>query len=98
MTLDVEHNLNYTYSDFVNLNPHYFYLTPDPTPYQQVRSFELTVYPEPDKLIRNIDQEGNIQQICFVNSQTRNFEVKTKFSIETSEFNTFDFIFFLNVS
>jgi transglutaminase-like putative cysteine protease len=94
MILEVEHTLNYTYSDDIHLNPHYFYLTPDPTPFQQILSFDLWVYPEPDKLIRNIDQEGNIQHICFVNTLTNVFEVKTKFSLETKAFNTFDFIFF----
>lgn len=94
MILDVEHRLSYNYSDFVNLNPHYFYLTPNVTPFQQILSFELSVFPEPEKLTRNLDQEGNIQHISFVNSLTRNFDVKTKFSIESTAFNTFDFIFF----
>jgi len=50
--------------------------------------------PQADKLIRNIDQEGNIQHVCFVNMDTRLFEVKTEFTMESDDFNTYDFIFF----
>jgi len=94
MILEVEHRLIYRYSGFVHLNPHYFYLTPNLTPYQRLLSYELSVLPQADKLIRNIDQEGNIQHVCFVNIDTRLFEIKTAFTIESSNFNTFDFIFF----
>lgn len=94
MILEVEHRLSYRYSGFVHLNPHYFYLTPNLTPYQRLISYEMTVLPQADKLIRNIDQEGNIQHVCFVNIDTRMFEIKTAFSIESVDFNTYDFIFF----
>lgn len=94
MILEVEHRLSYQYSTNVQLNPHYFYLTPNLTPYQSLKSFELRVLPQADRLIRNIDQEGNIQHICFVNAETDSFEVHTKFVLETAPFNTYDFIFF----
>lgn len=94
MILEVEHRLSYRYSGFVRLNPHYFYLTPNLIPYQRLISYEMSVLPQADKLIRNIDQEGNIQHVCFVNIDTRMFEIKTVFSIESSDFNTYDFIFF----
>lgn len=94
MILEVEHRLSYRYSGFVHLNPHYFYLTPNLTPYQRLISYEMTVLPQAGKLIRNIDQEGNIQHVCFVNIDTRMFEIKTAFTIESSDFNTYDFIFF----
>lgn len=94
MILEVEHRLSYRYSGFVHLNPHYFYLTPNLTPYQRLIGYEMSVLPQADKLIQNIDQEGNIQHVCFVNIDTRMFEIKTAFSIESSDFNTYDFIFF----
>ncbi len=94
MILDVEHRLSYRYSGFVHLNPHYFYLTPNLTPFQRLVSFEMRVLPQADKLIRNIDQEGNIQHVCFVNTESRIFEITTAFTIESGEFNTYDFIFF----
>lgn len=94
MILEVEHRLSYRYSGFVHLNPHYFYLTPNLTPFQRLVSYEMTVLPQADKLIRNIDQEGNIQHVCFVNMDTRLFEVKTEFTMESDDFNTYDFIFF----
>lgn len=94
MILKVEHSLFYTYADTVSLNPHYFYLSPVPNPYQQVSGFCLDVTPGADKLTRNIDQEGNIQHVCFVNTPTDKFEVKTSFVLHSEEFNSLDFIIF----
>lgn len=94
MILEAEHRLTYKYTDYVNLNPHYLYLTPNATPYQHLINFELVILPQASNLIKNIDQEGNIQEVCFVNTPTKTFEVKTSFTIETRDFNTFDFIFF----
>lgn len=94
MILEVEHRLSYKYSGFVHLNPHYFYLTPNLSPFQRLISYEMSVLPQADKLIRNLDQEGNIQHVCFVNIDTRMFEITTAFSIESGDFNTYDFIFF----
>lgn len=94
MILEVEHQLIYRYSGWVHLNPHYFYLTPNLTPFQRLHSYDLRVLPPAGKLIRNIDQEGNIQHVCFVNAETRVFEVSTRFVLESDDFNTYDFIFF----
>lgn len=94
MILKAEHSLSYKYSDYVNLNPHYFYLSPKVNPFQSLLKSELLVLPQPDKLIKNIDQEGNIQHVCFENTPLKLFEVVSKFEIESNEFNTFDFIFF----
>lgn len=94
MILEVEHSLVYSYTDVVSLNPHYFYLTPNATPYQRLISNELLVLPQADKLIKNVDQEGNIQHICFVNISTKRFVVKSDFKIESHDFNNFDFILF----
>jgi transglutaminase-like putative cysteine protease len=94
MIIEVTHKLSYRYSEYVILNPHYFYLTPHATPYQRLIQHELLVLPQADRLIKNIDQEGNFQHICFVNTETRRFEVKSRFVIESEPFNTFDFIFF----
>ncbi|MBK6976221.1 MAG: hypothetical protein IPH28_03145 [Cytophagaceae bacterium] len=52
MILEIEHRLKYTYSDYVGLNPHYFYLNPRPTPFQQIIESNLTILPKPDLLVK----------------------------------------------
>jgi transglutaminase-like putative cysteine protease len=94
MVLEVEHQLSYSYSDYVSLNPHYFFLSPKPTPYQYLIDHELSVLPRPDLLNKNIDQEGNIQHVCFINLKLKTFEVRSKFTIKSEEFKGLNFVFF----
>lgn len=94
MVLEVEHQLSYSYTDYVSLNPHYFFLSPKPTPYQYLISHELNILPKPDLLNKNIDQEGNIQHVCFINLRLKTFEVNSKFSIKTDDFKGLNFVFF----
>jgi transglutaminase-like putative cysteine protease len=94
MILEVEHQLSYSYSDYVGLNPHYFFLSPKPTPYQYLIIHELGILPKPDLLNKNIDQEGNIQHVCFINQRLKTFEVSSKFSIKTDNFKGLNFVFF----
>ncbi len=94
MILEIEHRLKYTYSDYVGLNPHYFYLNPRPTPFQQIIESNLTILPKPDLLVKNIDQEGNIQQLCYINQLLKSFEVFSKFKIKTDSFQALNFVFF----
>lgn len=94
MILEVEHQLSYSYSDYVSLNPHYFFLSPKPTPYQYLVSHDLSVLPSPDLLNKNIDQEGNIQHVCFVNLKIKTFEVNSKFVLKSDDFKGLNFVFF----
>ncbi len=94
MQLKIEHDMVFSYSEKVSLSPHYFYLTPKPSPFQKVLSNELEVFPKPKLLVKNVDQEGNNQHVCFVNDETDNFSVKSKMWIETEDFNPFDFVFY----
>jgi transglutaminase-like putative cysteine protease len=94
MILKIEHDLIFNYSEKVSLSPHYFYLTAKPTPFQNVIESELEVYPKPKMLVKNIDQEGNNQHVCFINEETENFVIKSKIKIETEDFNPFGFVFF----
>ncbi|MCP9763354.1 transglutaminase family protein [Lacihabitans soyangensis] len=94
MTLEVEHQLSYSYSDYVSLNPHYFFLSPKPTPYQYLVSHEMSILPSPDLLNKNIDQEGNLQHVCFINLKLKTFEVNSKFIIKSENFKGLNFVFF----
>ena len=94
MTLEVEHQLCYSYSDYVSLNPHYFFLSPKATPYQYLVSHDLSVLPSPDLLNKNIDQEGNIQHVCFINSKVKTFKVNSKFVLQSDAFKGLNFVIF----
>ena len=78
----------------VSLNPHYLYLSPKPTPYQKTLDQALEISPEPSLLVRNIDQENNIQHICFFNDLLNEFKVSSKFTINTEDFSPLDFVIY----
>jgi transglutaminase-like putative cysteine protease len=94
MILHLKHVLEYTYSEEVSLNPHYLYLSPKPTPYQQVFSQNLKVSPTPELTIKNMDQENNIQHVCFFNTKLKNLKVTSNIKIKSEAFNTLDFVFY----
>jgi transglutaminase-like putative cysteine protease len=94
MLFRIEHELNYTYSQAVFLTPHYIYLTPKLTPYQELRNYSLEIYPTISKIIKNVDAESNIQHIAYFKDSCQNLQIKTNFEIESQFFNAFDVIFF----
>jgi transglutaminase-like putative cysteine protease len=94
MILKIEHKLSYSYSAPVGLNPHYLFLSPKPTPYQKVLSQELLIEPKPAQLVKNFDQEDNIQHICFFNAQQDAFIVESVFVIDSQVFSPLSFIFY----
>lgn len=94
MIIYIKHFLDYTYSKDVSLNPHYLYLSPKPTPYQQVFSQNLKVSPTPELMIKNMDQENNIQHVCFFNAKIKTLKVTSNIEIKSEAFNTLDFVFY----
>lgn len=93
MNLRVEHTLHYSYSHPVFLTPHYLYLHPKTDLHQDVKTYELEIFPKPDLLFKNIDAEGNLQHIVCVNNQCSEFIIKAAFEIESIPYNPFDFIY-----
>jgi Transglutaminase-like superfamily/Bacterial transglutaminase-like N-terminal region len=94
MTLEIIHTFSFIYSEPVRLNPHYFYLSPSLSPFQKLIEHSIDVDPKPDLLIKNLDQENNIQHICYLNSVLKNFTITAKCKVDSENFNTFDFVFF----
>jgi transglutaminase-like putative cysteine protease len=94
MVLGVEHTLHYKYSEFVSLTPHYIYLSPKPSPHQEVSNFELKITPSADILYKNIDVEGNAQYIAYINSACEELIFKATFEIESALTNPYQFIHF----
>jgi Transglutaminase-like superfamily/Bacterial transglutaminase-like N-terminal region len=94
MTLEIIHTFDFIYSEPVRLNPHYLYLSPSLSPFQKLLEHSIEVDPKPDLLIKNLDQENNIQHICYINTVLKSFTITAKCKVESENFSTFDFVFY----
>ncbi|GAA4405421.1 transglutaminase family protein [Nibrella viscosa] len=94
MILEVKHQLQYTYDQSVTLNPHTLYLYPRTFPYQRLVEYRLLIDPVPVKIVRNIDVEGNIQQLLYFSGLTRHLNITAEMQLESDEFNSLDFVLF----
>ncbi|GAB3164002.1 transglutaminase family protein [Telluribacter humicola] len=94
MNLKVRHRLVYEYSKPIVLHPHTVYLYPRSYPHQQLINYSLVIDPLPSKLVRNVDVEGNVQQIAYFQGATSQLSVETTIVISSDEFNVFDFVLF----
>lgn len=95
MRLSVQHQLKYSYQGGVSLNPHTLYLYPKLYSHQRLIDYKLNISPEPSKIIKNTDIEGNIQQIVyFTPGLTDHLLVDASIIIETSPVNMLDFVLF----
>jgi len=98
MILSVEHTLHYKYSQAVSLTPHYIYLSPKASPYQEVSNFELEINPVANLLYKNIDVEGNAQYVAYINSSCEELTFKATFEIDSAPTNPYHFIYFPFIS
>ncbi|MFN8346719.1 MAG: transglutaminase family protein [Spirosomataceae bacterium] len=94
MNLKVVHKLSYTYSEAVILDPHSIYLYPKLYPHQQLRSYSLTIEPEPGMLVHNIDAEGNHQQIAYFRTPTDQLSISVQMTVASEDVNVFGFVLF----
>ncbi|GAB4024390.1 transglutaminase family protein [Spirosoma gilvum] len=94
MRLHVRHESEYTYDRPVALGPQTLYLYPRMYPYQRLLSYQLQIDPEPARIVRNVDVEGNVQQVVYFNHLTSHLRVNTEMELESDEFNSFDFVLF----
>jgi transglutaminase-like putative cysteine protease len=94
MLLHVRHTSTYKYNGPVALNPHTLYLYPRMYPYQRLLSYELIIDPVPSKVVRNVDVEGNVQQVVYFHGPTDHLTVTADMSLQSDDFNSFDFVIF----
>lgn len=94
MIAHILHRLSYQYSDFVTLDPHTLYLHPRKSSMLTINSFSLEIQPWPVQISKNLDPEGNIQNILFFKEPTRHLDIYMEAVVETTEFNPFDFVYF----
>lgn len=95
MILHVRHSSYYNYDGSVTLSPHTLYLFPRMYPYQRLLAYDLSIDPAPSKVVRNVDVEGNVQQIVFFTNQpTTHLHVSVSMELQSDDFNSFDFVLF----
>lgn len=94
MHLNVRHESEYTYDGPVALGPQTLYLYPRMYPYQRLLNYELLIDPQPARIVRNVDVEGNIQQLVYFNRPTRHLRVSVEMELQSDEFNSLDFVLF----
>jgi transglutaminase-like putative cysteine protease len=94
MKLQVSHQLHYIYTQAVLLEPHTLYLHPKVYPHQRVLSYALEIVPTPSMLVRNVDVEGNVQQLAYFSSATEQLQVSAQMVVESEPFNVFDFVLY----
>ena len=94
MHLHVRHKSEYTYDSPVALGPQTLYLYPRMYPYQRLLAYELDIDPKPAQVVRNIDVEGNVQQLVYFSHPTTHLHVCVEIKLHSEEFNSFDFVLF----
>lgn len=94
MIAKIKHLITYHYSAAVSLEPHVLYLNPRKSSLLTINSFALDINPKPVQISKNLDPEGNVQNILFFKEPTNFLQIEMNAVVETTEFNPFDFVYF----
>ncbi|MEZ0608366.1 transglutaminase N-terminal domain-containing protein [Fibrella sp. WM1] len=94
MHISVEHQLRYQYDQPVVLAPHTLYLYPRTYPYQRLLRYELQISPEPSKVVRNVDVEGNVQQVAYFGGPTDYLTITAQIELDSDPFQSLDFVLY----
>ncbi len=94
MIAKIQHSLHYQYSEPVSLEPHILYLHPRKSSLLTIQTFNLQIDPQPVQISKNLDPEGNTQNILFFKEPTNHLHIQMETQVETTEFNPFDFVYF----
>ncbi|MCE7067876.1 transglutaminase family protein [Dyadobacter sp. CY326] len=95
MKLKVRHSLEYQYNAPVMLEMQTLYLYPRSYPHQRLLDYKLTIDPQPSKIVKNVDAEGNVQHlIYFYNQQYQRLFVEAEMTVSSDPVNVFDFVFY----
>lgn len=93
MQFKVVHSTHYHYGQPVTLQPHIIRLHPRTDAAQTVRSFQLTITPEPLQMSPVIDLDGNhLLKVWFNSAPVTSLVVQTEAEILTHRTNPFDFL------
>jgi len=90
---EIHHTTIYTYSSPVLLSPHTLKLRPRCDVTQQVRSFALSIDPQPSRLCETLDLDGNnLLQVWFPETAVTSLTVQATAEVTTLRGNPFNFL------
>ncbi|WP_295618270.1 transglutaminase family protein [Chamaesiphon sp. GL140_3_metabinner_50] len=89
----IEHSIDYIYSQPVNFAPHQLRLRPRSNVHQSVLEFDLSISPTPDKLVEAVDLDGNNQIVAwFDNHLATNLQIHAKTTVYTNLSDPFNYL------
>jgi transglutaminase-like putative cysteine protease len=89
----IEHSIEYTYSQPVIFAPHQLRLRPRSNVHQSVLSFDLAISPTPQQVAESVDLDGNNSTLVwFENNSTEKLQITTKTTVSTSLTNPFNYL------
>lgn len=95
MNLKVRHSLEYQYNAPVVLETHTLYLYPKSYPHQRLLEYNLFLDPQPSKIVKNIDVEGNVQHLIYFSAEPcSSLFVQAELTVSSEPVNVFDFVFY----
>jgi len=91
MLIGIKHLTEYTFSEDVFFEPHYFRFRPKDTAHAVVKEFKLEIEPEPSGLSEQFDIENNHNQFCWFEDSHRRMKIVVESVVQVTEFNPFNF-------
>jgi transglutaminase-like putative cysteine protease len=90
---NIEHSIEYRYSQPVSFAPHQLRLYPRSNVQQSVLSFDLTIDPLPQQISESIDLDGNNSiLVWFDDNPTDRLKIQTKTQVSTHLINPFNYL------
>jgi transglutaminase-like putative cysteine protease len=89
----IEHSIEYTYSQPVIFAPHQLRLRPRSNVHQSVLAFDLAIFPTPQQIAESVDLDGNNSTLVwFEHDLTSKLQITTKTTVATSLTNPFNYL------
>lgn len=92
MLFEIDHITEYSYSEEVFFEPHYFRFKPKSAPHSTIVNFDLQINPKPAGFSELLDSENNHIMHCWFNGLHQKMKVSVKTQVEISEYNPLNFI------
>jgi transglutaminase-like putative cysteine protease len=89
----IEHTIEYTYSQLVTFAPHQLRLHPRSNIHQSVLNFDLAIDPIPQQISESVDLDGNNSiLIWFDDTLATNLKIHVKTTVSTNLINPFNYL------
>lgn len=92
MKFKVSHTTEYSYSDSVFFEPHYFRLKPKVSNFSSIIDFTIRIEPEPAGYSEQIDIENNSIRLCWFEGMHQKLRIEVDTVFEVQEYNPFNFL------